>query len=120
MSALEKQFHTGSRYPENYVRNIRTSYQTHNETLKKLADVRPIQSEEASVSFDLVEEHALRAQEKLLGLGACVTPSSLDEAVELLKLWHQAAILDVSDDDIPVTDKIIRAVFDYFEANQAA
>lgn len=104
-----------SMYPPRYLEDIRDAYEQHHKALQKLAGTSPTQNKVDDDNVDLIEYRLLKSQEHLLKLATNMRPSNLHEIDQLLKLWRQVAIEDVSQVDISLSDELILTVCKFFE-----
>lgn len=116
MKTLKLPVENGSCYPSGYLKSIRKEYGDISLSLKKLAKATPPETQQQCENFDLLEYRFLQNQHQLLELGAALQPSNLEDIVEILKLWYEAAIKDISPFDIKLTDELVLVAYKYFES----
>lgn len=115
MNALNFQ-KTESNYGAGYIKNIRQTYEQHHHALREIAKTPPSDDATQMQTLDLMEHRLLKSQDRLLELSTHLKVSNLEEVSEILELWHDAAITEVSPDNIRLSDKLVLVMYRYMQA----
>ena len=108
-----------SKYPDGYLDALSKEFHESTQTLKKLASAPPAPTQAQSDRLDEIEYSMLKRQDQILELCSKVKATSLIDVMQILTLWHAAAIQDVAPEDVRQTDHLILALSQYFVKNSA-
>ena len=103
-----------SKYPDGYLDALSKEFHESTQTLKKLASAPPAPTQAQSDRLDALEYSLLKRQDQILELCSKVKATSLIDVMQILTLWHAAAIQDVAPEDVRQTDHLILALSQYF------
>ena len=120
MNAIDlKPVAPASKYPDGYLDALSKEFHETTQTLKKLASAPPAPTQAQSDRLDALEYSLLKRQDQILELCSKVNATSLIDVMQILTLWHAAAIQDVVPEDVRQTDHLILALWQYFVKNSA-
>ena len=108
-----------SKYPDGYLDTLAKEFHETTQTLKKLAGAPPAATQAQSDRLDEIEYSMLKRQDQILELCSKVKATRLSDVMQILNLWHAAAIQDVAPQDIHQTDYLILALWQYFKTQCA-
>ena len=108
-----------SKYPDGYLDALSKEFHESTQTLKKLASAPPAPTQAQSDRLDALEYSLLKRQDQILELCSKVKATRLSDVMQILNLWHAAAIQDVAPQDIHQTDYLILALWQYFKTQCA-
>ena len=108
-----------SKYPDGYLDALSKEFHESTQTLKKLASAPPAPTQAQSDRLDALEYSLLKRQDQILELCSKVKATSLIDVMQILTLWHAAAIQDVAPEDVRQTDHLILAISQNFMKNSA-
>ena len=108
-----------SKYPAGYLEFLSKEYHETTQSLKKLASAPPATTQAQSDRLDVIEYSLLKRQDQILELGSKVKATSLSDVIQIIKLWHVAAVQNVAPQDIRQTDHLILTLSQYFVKNAA-
>ena len=120
MNAIDlKPIAPASKYPDGYLDTLAKEFHETTQTLKKLAGAPPAATQAQSDRLDEIEYSMLKRQDQILELCSKVKATSLIDVMQILTLWHAAAIQDVAPEDVRQTDHLILALSQYFKTQCA-
>ena len=108
-----------SKYPDGYLDALSKEFHESTQTLKKLASAPPAPTQAQSDRLDALEYSLLKRQDQILELCSKAKATRLSDVMQILNLWHAAAIQDVAPQDIHQTDYLILALWQYFKTQCA-
>lgn len=110
---LRTSFVPAGNYSSDYLEDIIRSYEANQQSLKALAEGRPLPQPRVLSCDDLEENRLHQKQDHLLELAALVEPTDLKQLHLILRLWHHVAIKEVAPQDISAADRLAIAAYTF-------